>query len=126
MGFFYPLLLQPGSGVSAEPALFWRKIKTGSVPGFAAWVGDRVEGRNKHKTALSTRPPFWELGPDRHSLYRTLLQEFKSQVALWLGGGQHPLSMPGFRTSEAFTDSVISVQSPSTSLLTWAAPGMRG
>lgn len=64
----------------AELAFVLEKIKTGSVPGVAAWVGDRVEGRNKHKIALSTRPPFWELGTDRHSLYRTLLQEFKFQV----------------------------------------------
>lgn len=114
----------------AEPAFVLEKIKTGSVPGVAAWVGDRVEGRSKHKIALSTRPPSWELGPDRHSLYRTLLQEFKFQVGpvVVVGGGDIlSLSMPGFRTSEAFTDSFISAQSPSTiSLLTWVAPGMRG
>lgn len=79
--------------MSSRACFVLEKIKTGSVPGVAAWVGDRVEGRNKHKIALSTGPPFRELGPDRHSLYRTLLQEFKSQVALWSGERGHSFTL---------------------------------
>lgn len=38
---------------------------------FAAWVGNRAEVRNKHKIALSTRPP--SLVPKGTAFYRILL-----------------------------------------------------